>query len=80
MKPYRVYKEMEEIVNKIGIQIIHARGDFQGGHCILEKERIIVLNKLKPIEHHINALANAFLMWDISNIYTAIRNIIESEN
>ena len=38
MKPYRVYKEMEEIANKIGIKIIHARGDFQGGHCILEKE------------------------------------------
>ena len=50
-------------------------------NAVLEREKIIVINKLKPMEQRIRALAQAFSRLDISAIYLkpAIRDIIDSE-
>ena len=81
MKPGDIIQEFEQIAEKLGILIMQEKGDFNGGYCLLEKERIIVINKLKPIEQHICALAQAFALLDTSQIYLkpAIREMIEKE-
>lgn len=81
MKQTRIYQEFEKLAEGFGIQIIQGRGDFQGGYCLLEKEKVIVLNKLKPIEQRILALSRAFADMDTSKIYIkpAIRELIEKE-
>ena len=45
------------------------------------KEKVIVINKLKPLEQRIQSLARAFSQLDISNIHMkpAIREFITSE-
>ena len=81
MKPNKIFQELENIAETLNIKIIQERGDFKGGYCLLEKEKVIVINKLKPLEQRIKALALAFSRLDISNIYMkpAIRDIIASE-
>ena len=63
----------------MGIRIIHEKGDFEGSYCLLKTERIIVINKLKPIEQCIWNLAEAFSNLDTYKIYLkpAIREMIE---
>ena len=58
------------------------KGNFSEGYCLLEEKRIIVINKLKPIEQRIRALAQAFAKLGTSQIYLkpTIREMIEAED
>ena len=82
MKPAAIFQEYEQIAEELGIRILKEKGNFIGGYCLLEDKRIIVVNKLKPIEQHIRALAQVFARLDTSQIYLkpAIREIIESKD
>ena len=81
MKPFAIYQEFEKLAESLEVKIIQEKGNFKGGYCLLEKEKVIVINKIKPLEQRIKALALAFSQLDISNIYLkpAIRDIIASE-
>jgi len=81
VKPYLIYQEFEKLAESLEVKIIQEKGNFKGGYCLLEKEKVIVINKLKPLEQRIQSLARAFSQLDISNIYMkpAIRDIIASE-
>ena len=81
MKPSTIYQEFEKLAETLEVKIIQGKGNFKGGYCLLEKEKVIVINKLKPLEQRIKSLARAFSRLDISNIYMkpAIREIIASE-
>ena len=79
MKPTIIFQEFEKLAEKMDIKIIQEKGDFKGGYCLLEKEGIIVVNKLKPLEQQIQALGQAFSSLDTSHLYLkpAIRELIE---
>jgi len=81
VKPSTIYQEFEKLAESLEVKIIQEKGNFKGGYCLLEKEKVIVINKLKPLEQRIKSLARAFSRLDISNIYMkpAIREIIASE-
>ena len=81
MKAALIYQEFETLAEAIDIKIIQEKGNFKGGYCLLEKERIIVVNKLKPLEQRIRALAKAFSKLDISKVYIKpiIRDMIAGE-
>ena len=80
MKPSSIFLAFEQIAEELGICIMHEKGNFNGGYCLLEEEHIIVINKLKPIEQRLRALAQVFARFDTSQIYLkpAIREMIES--
>tara|TARA_B100001250_G_C19456880_1_gene638458 strand:+ start:458 stop:718 length:261 start_codon:yes stop_codon:yes gene_type:complete len=69
MKPKDIYNEFEEISKKLGLKIIKGKGDFVGGECVLNNEKVIVINKLKPIEHRLKILAIIFLKYNLEDIY-----------
>ena len=81
MKPSTIYQEFEKLAESLEVKIIQEKGNFIGGYCLLEKEKVIVINKLKPLEQRIKALALAFSGLDISSIHMkpAIREFITSE-
>ena len=81
MKQTIIFQEFEQLAEALDVKIVQGKGNFKGGYCLLEKEGIIVVNKLNPMEQRIRALAQAFSRLDISKIYMkpAIRNIIDSE-
>ena len=76
-----IFQEFEDIASQMGIRILQEKGNFKGGFCLLETEKIIVINKHKPIEQRINALSKAFSKLDTSEIYLKplIRELIEEK-
>ena len=82
MKLTVVFQEFEQIAEELNIRILQEKGNFNGGYCLLEEQRIIVINKMKPLEQRIRALAQAFSRFDTSQIYLkpGIREMIESED
>ena len=82
MKPASIFQEFEQIAEQLNIRIMQEKGNFNGGYCLLEEKRIIVVNKQKPIEQRVRALAQVFAKLDISQIYMkpAIREMIEAED
>ncbi|NOZ04534.1 MAG: hypothetical protein GXO92_08050 [FCB group bacterium] len=59
----------EELADRVGVKIIHGKGDFQGGPCIVNNEKVIVVNKVKPIEQRLRILARGFATMDLAGIY-----------
>lgn len=53
------YKELIELASTLGYRICRDNGNFRGGACILNNEKIIVLNRNLPIELQANILSNA---------------------
>ena len=53
MKPAAIFQKFEQIAEELRIRILKEKGNFIGGYYLLEDKRIIVVNKLKPIEQHI---------------------------
>ena len=81
MKLTIIFQEFEKLAEALDVKIVQEKGNFRGGYCLLEKEGIIVVNKLNPIEQRIRALAQAFSKLDSSKIYIkpVIRSIIDLE-
>jgi hypothetical protein len=50
MKPETLVEELEKLVEQIGYTIRKERGTFQGSHCIVEGDKLVVINKSRPIE------------------------------
>ena len=81
MKPTIIFQEVEHLAKALDVKIIQKKGNFMGGYYILDRERLIIVNKLNPIEERIRALAQVFSKMDILKIYVkpAIRSIIDSK-
>ena len=69
MNQKKLYEEFEILSKKMGLKIINGRGDFIGGNCIINNEKVIVLNKLKPMENRLKILAISFLDYNLEGIY-----------
>jgi len=61
------------------LKIIKDKGNFIGGICIIKDEKVIVVNKMKPLEQRLRVLANCFLSYNLDDIYMvpALRAYIE---
>ncbi len=57
MKPEKLLLELEEIVAQLGYRVRKEKGSFRGSNCVLDGERIIMLNKNQPFELHVSTLA-----------------------
>lgn len=79
MKKEKLYSEFEELGQRLGVKIIKGKGNFTGGICTVKDETVIVVNKMKPIEHRLKILATSFLEYNLDDIYMipALRAFIE---
>ena len=49
-------KKIERIFKDLGYVIRYERGNFHAGYCILEKKKVVVINKFYDTESRINSL------------------------
>lgn len=49
-------KKLEEIFKEGGYTVRYERGNFQNGFCILEKRRVVVINRFHEPEGKINSM------------------------
>ena len=69
LKPEKLLTLFEELAEKMNINIVQGRGDFQGGLCSLNDESYIVLNKLKPIDQRLGVLVKEFSKLNLKKIF-----------
>ncbi|MFN8287747.1 MAG: hypothetical protein U0V74_13400 [Chitinophagales bacterium] len=49
-------KKIEDIFKEGGYTVRFEKGNFQNGYCILEKRRVVVINKFHEVEAKINSM------------------------
>ena len=69
MKPNQLMVHFETLAEKLGLRIIQGKGDFNGGGCIIRKDKVIVLNKMKPIEQRLRVLAHEFSLMNLEGLF-----------
>ncbi|NQV36889.1 MAG: hypothetical protein HQ509_02660 [Candidatus Marinimicrobia bacterium] len=79
MKPQKLLELFEDLADRLEIRIVHGKGDFQGGPCLVNGENVIVVNKQKLIEQRLKILAEGFGNLDLSDVYIkpALRSYID---
>ena len=82
MKNKDLLDEFHLLAEKLEIKILKGKGDFLGGSCIVNSEKVIVINKSKPIEQRLNTLASCFNAYDLEGVFLlpALREYIDSVN
>jgi hypothetical protein len=48
--------KLEKVLEESGYVLRYERGTFQSGYCILERKKVVVLNKYLQLEGRINTL------------------------
>ncbi|HWB62245.1 MAG TPA: hypothetical protein VG603_01955 [Chitinophagales bacterium] len=49
-------KKIEDIFKEGGYTVRYEKGNFQNGYCILEKRKVVVINKFHELEARINSM------------------------
>ena len=78
MKNKELLDEFHVLAEKLDVKIMRGKGDFSGGSCVVNEERVIVINNMKPIEQRLNTLASCFKDYDLKGLYIlpALRKFI----
>ena len=51
-----LHSKLENLFAALDFKIRYERGTFKSGHCLLEDQNVIVINKFYPLESKVNAL------------------------
>ena len=76
------YNELKEVFEKLNYKVVLDKGSFNTGYCLLEHEKIIVVNKNKPYENRVKILSSILSKIDTDDIYLKpkIRELMISYN
>ncbi len=80
MKKPALYRELQDLAERLGYVVVQDTGSFNGGICTLEGENMIVLNRSAPLEQRLAYLAKALATQDMADVYVkpAVRNLLET--
>ncbi len=79
MKPEKLLLELEQLIDEIGYSIRREKGAFRSDSCVMEGQRLIVLNKRQPAESQISVLTRVVMKNLTDDIYIkpAVRKEME---
>lgn len=61
--------ELERLVEQAGYTIRKERGTFRGDSCVVEGEKLVVINKNKPLQQQVGLLARVLQDKELEDIY-----------
>lgn len=81
MKLETIYQELVSIAQKHNITVRKEAGTFRGGHCTLNEQHLIVVNKSMPLESVATIVARSLASLNLDGEFMkpAVRNYIERE-
>jgi len=50
--------KLEALIKTLGFKLRYEKGNFKTGSCVLENDRIVIVNKFSNLESKINSLAD----------------------
>lgn len=62
-------EELEKILEKKGYSIRKEKGVFSGDYCLLDGDKVIMINKARPIEIQIGVYARILRNEELENEY-----------
>lgn len=69
MKAAKLAQLLSEALEKQGYKIRNEKGNFRGGRCIFEDERLVIMNKRFGDEERAEILARALAREDLDALY-----------
>lgn len=61
--------ELEDLMPRFGYRIRKEKGNFRGGSCVLEGEKLIMVNRNLPLDTQIASLARLIHGMDHSSLF-----------
>lgn len=79
MKPDKFLLELEQILEHAGYTLRKERGSFRGDECIIEGQKLVVVNKNRPIESQLGTMGRVLGEIELSGVYIkpAVRKKLE---
>lgn len=62
-----VRDRLRDLLQLLGYRVRIEKGNFQGGICRLEEQKLVVVNQFSPLEGQITALAEVLLDLDVDS-------------
>lgn len=80
MKPEKFLLELEQILEQAGYTLRKERGTFRGDECIIEGQKLVVVNKNKPIQSQLGTMGRVLGQIEIAGVYIkpAVRKKLEA--
>ncbi len=80
MKAEQIVRELEDVARQLGVDVRLERGSFRGGLCLIDDEKVIVLNKRQPAESRLAILAESLRTLPVDSVFMrpAVRQALES--
>tara|TARA_Y100001935_G_scaffold1014_1_gene846 strand:+ start:48904 stop:49203 length:300 start_codon:yes stop_codon:yes gene_type:complete len=77
LKADKLLLELEHLLEQSGYTLRKERGSFRGSDCIIEGDKIVMVNKNKPVESQIGTIVSVLGEIDLSEVY--IKPVIRKE-
>lgn len=69
MRAEKLILELENLCEQSGYHIRKERGTFRGDSCVIEGDKLIVVNKNRPVEAQVGILAKVLKNLNTEEIY-----------
>ncbi len=81
MTQQELYNELKELASQIGIKVRLETGDFEGGVCTVNEQRVILVNRRHHHSKRISVIARSLHEIGLDDIFVkpAVRDLIEDE-
>lgn len=77
MKPDKLLLELEQLLEQSGYRLRKERGAFRGADCIIEGDKLVLVNKNKPVESQLGTIARVLGQIDLDGVY--VKPIVRKE-
>lgn len=76
-----LFEELRALAAQLSIPIRFEQGDFEGGLCMVNDVRVIIVNKRAGLPRKVSTLALAVSQLDLDSVFVkpAVREAIEDE-
>lgn len=76
-----IFEEFKSLAAQLSLPIRFETGDFDGGLCVVNDARVIIVNKRAGLPRKVGTLAAALAQCDLDSVFVkpAIREAIEDE-
>lgn len=80
MKDQDLLRSLEELVAQLDIQLRYEKGDFDGGLCRLDDQRLLIVNAALPTRKKIRVLARELACLELDQVFVvpAVRRAIDA--
>lgn len=77
MKPDKLLLELEQLLEQSGYRLRKERGSFRGADCIIEGDKLVLVNKNKPTESQLGTIARVLSQIELGGTY--IKPLVRKE-